>query len=116
MSLLLWIAKYEKQLDGSQAFIDDYWNTNQNPDLVWYASYQAWFPDKQVRLLSLWDELGVPHKQPKQIYGWSLTIIGMHIDMDAMMITLPRESADLLVQHICSFVLDAPQRHRTLCE
>ena len=60
------------------------------------------------RLLSLWDELGIPHQQPKQVYGRSLTIIGMHIDSDAMTITLPRESADKLVQHVRSFVQDAP--------
>lgn len=116
MSLLLWIAKHEKQLDGSQAFMDDYWNTDEHPGLAWYAPYQAWFPHKQVQLLSLWDDLGIPHQQPKQIYGRSLTIIGLHVDTDAMTITLPRESADKLVRHVRSFVLDAPQRRRSLRE
>lgn len=46
MSLLLWIAKHwhEEDLDGSQAFMDDYWNTDADPGLSWYAPYQAWFP------------------------------------------------------------------------
>ena len=58
----------------------------------------------------------MPHKQLKQVYEQSLTIIEMHVDTDAMTITLPHESANLLVQHIRSFVLNIPQHRCTLRE
>ncbi|EKM60531.1 uncharacterized protein PHACADRAFT_189656 [Phanerochaete carnosa HHB-10118-sp] len=60
--------------------------------LIQYNPYHAFFPSKQVKLLLLWDELGIPHKQLKQIFVHSLTIIGFQVDSAAMTITLPNEA------------------------
>jgi hypothetical protein len=39
--------------------------------------------------LELWDDLGIPHKEKKQVFGSPLTIIGFDVDPNAMPITLP---------------------------
>ncbi|KAG6329912.1 hypothetical protein ID866_9177 [Astraeus odoratus] len=41
-------------------------------------------PQNMVKLLHLWDELGIPHKEHKQIYGPILPIIGFEVDPNLM--------------------------------
>ncbi|EKM61562.1 uncharacterized protein PHACADRAFT_190737 [Phanerochaete carnosa HHB-10118-sp] len=114
MSLVLWIAIHIDGIDNMLAYMDDNFSEDSNPDLVRYEPYQAFFPSKQVRLLRLWDALGIPHKQPKQVFGCSLTIIGFHVDSDAMTVALPDDARLDLVHSIREFVLDAPARKRPL--
>lgn len=73
-------------------------------------------PGHDTRLLCLWDFLGIPHKQKKQIYGESLTIIGLLVDSRAMSISLSLDASQKLVAHIRSFLSDAPGRRCTLRE
>lgn len=116
MSLVLWIAVNVKRIELLLAYMDDAFSHDQQHQLVWYAPYSAFFPSKQVRLLLLWDDLGIPHKQSKQVFGRSLTIIGFHVDADAMTISLPDDSRLALIDNIRSFVHDAPGRKRKLKE
>ncbi|KAF7784929.1 hypothetical protein Agabi119p4_1094 [Agaricus bisporus var. burnettii] len=48
-------------------------------------------------VLLMWDAIGIPHKKEKQLYGTSLTIIGIHVDAENMTLSLaPERRADLL--------------------
>lgn len=51
-----------------------------NMQLVFYAPYRRSMPSKQVRLLQLWDTLGIPHSDNKQLFGLALEIIGFFVD------------------------------------
>lgn len=112
MALVLWIAVHGRDIDGSKAYMDDNHGEDPNPTLVFYAPYGREYPSKQARLLQLWDELGIPHKEPKQVYGRVLSIIGLEVDSDAMTITLPRASATALVDHIRAFLATPGRRPR----
>lgn len=68
-----------------------------------YAPYHKLLPVKQTKLLLLFDELGVPHNERKQIYGASLTIISLNVDPNAMMITMPSDARCNLVTTVHSF-------------
>ena len=57
-------------------------------------------PTDQYHLLSLWDELGIPHKPHKQISGSPLTIIGIEVDPNEMTLTLPQEAKDRLTSEL----------------
>lgn len=116
MSLVLWIAINVLHITELLAYMDDNFGFDASKTLIRYAPYNKLMPSKQARLLLLWDELRIPHKETKQLFGHSLTIIGFHVDSVAMTITLPHESAQALVQHIRTFVRDAPQRRRSLRE
>lgn len=114
-SLALWIAVYRVKIVGQQGYMDDSFNIDLASELAWYAPYQRHMPPKQVRLLLLWDELGIPHSDEKQLFGRQLTIIGFHIDPVRMTISLPHDKRLELVRAIRDF-LDAPKRRRTVRE
>ncbi|KAF5376292.1 hypothetical protein D9615_008534 [Tricholomella constricta] len=96
-ALVIWIAIYIKLLADLLAYVDDSFSWELENNLLYYAPYNRFMPAKQVHLLTLWDELRVPHNDDKQVWGAKLTIIGMEVDTNAMTITMPNDSrADLL--------------------
>src|SRR6202522_4168731 len=48
----------------------------------------------------LWDELGIPHKERKQVHGSPLTIIGIDVDANLMTLTLPQEARNRLLTEL----------------
>jgi hypothetical protein len=48
----------------------------------------------------LWDELGIPHKQKKQVYGCQLVILGIEVDVENLTFMLPVEAKDRLVKEL----------------
>ena len=57
----------------------------------------------QVKFLSLWDELGIPHQPHKQLFGTGLTIIGIYVNTNNLTFTLPKQAMDELLQVIEDF-------------
>jgi hypothetical protein len=57
--------------------------------MFWYEPYHKLLPAKQAKLLLLWDELRISHKESKQVFGSSLMIIGFDINPNTMTITMP---------------------------
>lgn len=116
MSLVVWIAIHERHIDGLLAYMDDNFGVDTSHSLTLYQPYDVLLPVQQVKLLQLWDELNIPHRREKQLYGEQLTIIGLWVDSINMLISLPIESTDLLVTAIRDFVHAAPARRRSLRE
>ena len=56
-----------------------------------------------MKLLNLWDELGIPHKEKKQVSGKILTIIGIEVDANLLTLTLPSENKSELVAQLKEF-------------
>ncbi|KIM26684.1 hypothetical protein M408DRAFT_51477, partial [Serendipita vermifera MAFF 305830] len=96
-------------------YIDDANGYDDNPDLVLYEPYDAYYPEKQVQLLKLWDELGIPHQKSKQVFGSALDIIGLRVDAEAMRITMSSERREELKRGIAVF-LEAKSRSQPLVE
>ncbi|PBK86064.1 hypothetical protein ARMGADRAFT_1047939 [Armillaria gallica] len=71
--------------------------------LIFYKPYDSFYPCKQMKLLRLWDHLGVPHSKPKQLYGLQLIIIGFNVDPNAMTATMPEDSKTDLVLALWHF-------------
>lgn len=90
ISLVVWIAINVKQIPNLLVYFDDHFSFDFRPP-QWYAPYQSYYPPSQVKLLQLWDEIGIRHKKDKQLYGNTLTIIGFHVDSRAMTISIPQE-------------------------
>ncbi|TDL23316.1 DNA/RNA polymerase, partial [Rickenella mellea] len=104
MALVLWIALYVKHILDLFSYVDDIFSYDYEGNLIYYEPYHKLMPTKQVRLLMLWDELGIPHEEKKQLWGRKLVVIGFEIDTDAMTITMPKDSKDKFVQHIHTFL------------
>jgi hypothetical protein len=71
--------------------------------MLWYMPYNKFLPTKQAKLLSLWDELGVPHEESKQLFGSKLTIIGLDVDPNDMTISIPADKLSDLISSIRDF-------------
>ena len=99
-SLVAWIAKNECGVRHLTTYVDDSSGCTTHDDLVMYEPYSCLFPQPQATLLKLWDELGIPHKEKKQLWGTSLPIIGICVDPNALSFTLPEEAKERLLNEL----------------
>jgi hypothetical protein len=104
MGLILWIATFVFMLEDLLAYVDDTFSWEFEDNFLFYPQYQKAFPAKQTRLLQVWDELGIPHEDSKQVFGDRLTIIGLDVDPNTMTITMPEQAHSDLITVIRSFV------------
>jgi hypothetical protein len=107
-SLVAWIATEVKGIRYLSDYVDDSSGCGLRKDYLLYEPYGEEFPREQVVLMSLWDELGIPHKQRKQLHGTSLPIIGITVDAKALTLTLATEARDTLVAELLWWHLTLP--------
>ena len=61
-------------------------------------------PTNQVKLLSLWDKLGIPHETHKQLFRERLIIIiGIEVNANNLILTLPKMSPGDLLEELDKF-------------
>jgi len=96
--------------------MDDTWSYEMDITLAYYEPYDAWYPQKQVKLLLLYDELGLPHAKNKQVFGHSLEIIGLLVDPIKMTISMSEPSCNDLVTAIRAFINMSKSRRWPLIE
>ncbi|EMD38026.1 hypothetical protein CERSUDRAFT_113137 [Gelatoporia subvermispora B] len=102
MSLVVWIAINVKKIDHFN-YVDDVFGFQVQGKVEYYKPYKAYFPKNQARLLKLWDELGIPHDQKKQLHGSELTILGLSVDPNAMIVSLSPEGKESLEKEMSKF-------------
>jgi hypothetical protein len=102
-SLVSWIAKRKHEIDNLGTYSDDSFGVQLMTQFTFYEPYKTFLPTNQTILLKLWDELGIPHKREKQIFGQVLTIIGIDVNTVDMTLTLPSDSRTELLQHLKDF-------------
>jgi len=94
--------------------MDDSFGIDEEDNLVWYHRYERHMPRNQVKLLSLWDKLGIPHQPHNQIFGLTLTIIGIYVNLNSLTFTLPKQALDELLQEIEDFTIWSEKKHSAL--
>ena len=99
-SLVAWIATEVKQIRYLSDYVDDSSGCDLRKDYVLYEPYGKEFPKDQVILMTLWDELGIPHKPHKQLHGQSLPIIGITVDASALTLSLSPEARETLIMEL----------------
>jgi hypothetical protein len=102
-ALVTWIGKFEYEIANLLSYSDDSFGVERAQNLTYYEPYNRSLPTNQAKLLSLWDDIGVPHKEKKQISGSTLTIIGIEVDANNLTLTLPSEKKSELVDHLNDF-------------
>ncbi|KAG1767747.1 hypothetical protein EDD22DRAFT_967670 [Suillus occidentalis] len=102
MSLVIWIAIFVR-LIRAFIYVDDSFSFAKVGQLSYYVKYQKYLPSDMVTLLLLWDELGIPHEERKQIFGCPLPVIGFDVDPNLMKISLKDESKRELVRELKDF-------------
>jgi hypothetical protein len=108
MSLVMWLAVFV-HLILTYIYVDDSFSFVKLQDHAYYDKYEKNLPSDMVKLLQLWDELGILHEARKQVFGSPLTVIGFDVDPHLMRVTLWEDSKAHLVSELRSF---ARHRHR----
>jgi hypothetical protein len=100
-SLVAWVAKHEREIDDL-VYVDNSFGVEVAGRVLCYQPYGENYPAQQTQLLELWpgDEIGIPHKQKKQVYGTQLAILGINVDVEHLTFTLPEEAKDRLVKEL----------------
>ncbi len=75
-------------------------------DLLPYEPYGHLMPTDQSCFLHLLNQVGVPHEDKKQVYGASLEIISLVVNVQDMTISMGCKAKQTLVEAICDFVLN----------
>ncbi|EJD54602.1 hypothetical protein AURDEDRAFT_27138, partial [Auricularia subglabra TFB-10046 SS5] len=86
------------------AYVDDCFSYDDFYKLELYEPYGRLVPPKQAALLRLWDYIGLPHSDDKQVNGNPLRIIGFDVDANLMTISMSDESRADLVAKIEGFI------------
>jgi hypothetical protein len=102
-ALVTWIGKNMYEIRDLASYSDDSFGVELARNLTFYEPYNRSLPTSQATLLTLWDHLGIPHKEKKQVHGSTLTIIGIHVDANKLTLTLPAESKSDLVTQLNNF-------------
>ena len=90
-SLVNWIGTEKKNIPDLLGYVDDNFGWEFEDNTKYYKPYKKHLPAKQTRLLKLWDELGIPHDEEKQLSGPCLPIVGYEVDANAMTVKVPDE-------------------------
>jgi len=85
-------------------YMDNTFKYDANPILEYYAPHNTHYPSKKCQLLTLWDDIGLPHKPRKQVFGQCLDIIGFFVNPIDMSFTMPAESKNNLINSIFEFI------------
>ena len=99
-SLVAWIATEIKRIRYLSDYVDDSSGCALRRDYALYEPYGKEYPKDQVILMTLWDELGIPHKPHKQLHGQTLPIIGITVDAEALTLTLSVEAKETLITEL----------------
>ena len=86
--LLCWIGIHEASIEGLLHYMDDAFNVSFDNHLETYKPYNQQMPHDQVRFLLLLDEIGLLHKDKKQVHGKQLKIIGLLVDTETLSISM----------------------------
>ena len=111
--LVTWIAKNIWLILDLWTYMDDSFRIDKEGNVVWYHKYDKHMPANQVKLLLLWDKLGIPHEPYKQLFGEKLTIIGIKVNANSLTLTLPKQALKDLLHELEEFTSLAV-RKRTL--
>jgi hypothetical protein len=102
-SLVTWIGKIEYMIHDLATYSDDSFGVEFTRNITIYEPYGRDMPTSQATLLNLWDKLGVPHKDKKQVSGKTFTIIGIEVDTNNLTLTLPPDSKSDLIAELNEF-------------
>ncbi|KAJ6471578.1 hypothetical protein C8R47DRAFT_1324901 [Mycena vitilis] len=98
--LVLWIAMVVYHIAVLFAYMDDFFSAQLASEMLYYEPYKRSYPSSQTRLLQLWDLLGVPHSEDKQLFGTTLVVIGFLVDTHLMRVTIPDDAREEFVAEL----------------
>ncbi|OCB91646.1 hypothetical protein A7U60_g1107 [Sanghuangporus baumii] len=104
-SLVLWIAENVWRLPDICCYVDDNFSWDFASRMKDYNGkrYSKGLPEKQARLLELWDLVGIPHAPKKQEFGSILSIVGFRVDLKRMRVAASEDRLKRIIGTISEF-------------
>lgn len=109
MSLVLWIIIFKLLVDAF-LYVDDCFGFGPESTLERYLPYSKLLPKSLGIILRLWDSLGIPHEERKQLFSLALPVIGFEVDPNLMRVQMSSESRALLLDRIHAFAQKGTRR------
>ena len=91
-------------------YVDDSFSAQKRGEMLFYKGYQKQLPSHLTRLLQLWDFIGLPYEERKQVFGDELAIIGFEMDPNLMTVRMSEESKLQLIMAVQDFALHGTRR------
>lgn len=92
MSLVIWIVVVKLPILYLYIYVDNSFSIQKKRDQLFYPHYQKHLLTDLVQLLQLWDFIGLPHEERKQIFGSELPIIGFNVEPNLMQVRMADEA------------------------
>ena len=115
MCLVLWIARRHYGCVSLCDYVDDVFSADYDDHFLMHPRYRELMPAGQVRFLQCLDTLQVPYDRPKQLWDYSLSVIGFLVDADRLVLSMPEDSRQALLTAIhdfCRFGTSVPASRR----
>src|SRR5882724_4074751 len=116
MGLVSWIGIYIYMIEVLLHYMDNVFTYVTNPVLQYYPPYNTYYPSKQCCLLTLWDNIGLPHEQCKQIFDQCINIISFFVNPVDMSFSMPPNLKDAPIIAIRIFIDTTESCRRPLVE
>ena len=105
MSLVIWIAVMKYLIQLLYIYVDDSFSIQKRGEMLFYKHYRKLLPSNLTRLLQLWNFIGLPHEERKQVFGNELPIIGFEVNPNLMMVCMSDKSKIQLITAVQDFTL-----------
>ena len=92
MFLVIWIAVMKYLIQLLYIHVNDSFSVQMRGERLFYKQYHKYLPSNLTRLLQLWDFIGLPHEERKQVFGDVLPIIGFEVNSNFMRVHMSDES------------------------
>ena len=103
---MCWVRIHEHGIEGLLHYVDDTFNVSFNDELTFYHPYQWLMPTDQTWFLLLLDQIGLLHKDKKQLHGMTLKIIGLVVNLMDMTISMSSKAKQNLIESIHDSILN----------
>jgi hypothetical protein len=103
MYLVIWIAIFKILIHYLHVYVNNSFSFEDKRSLKLYVPYKKVLPANLVKLLQLWDAIGLPHEEKKQVFGLELPIIGFDVDPNLMRVCMSINAWTWLIQELETF-------------
>ena len=89
MCLVLWIARCHFACANLCNYVDDVFSADYDTEFLMHPQYHELMPAGQIRFLHCLNVLRIPYDRPKQLWDYTLNVIGFEVNADHLLITMP---------------------------
>jgi len=103
ISFICWIVQFMIEICHLKCYINDNCSFAHLGDVKYYPKYKWYFPTDQTKFLELWNDIGLPYEERKQIYELIIPFISFDVNPNVMMVSINDRRKDDLITKVHDF-------------